>query len=119
MQAGYIWCCLWDGDKYGLSHDRFKEVAREVGSPLGFGFTQKPAYNYDVFQSVTDHQHPARKEFTRHALYPGKRYSSEDCPVAEDTIWRIVSSSAMRSTEEEGKQAAEKIHAAIDIMNKG
>jgi hypothetical protein len=39
--------------------------------------------------------------------------------VAEDTIWRIVNSGAMRATEADGKEAAEKIRAAIEIMNKG
>jgi dTDP-4-amino-4,6-dideoxygalactose transaminase len=119
VQSGYNWCCFWQGDKHGLSHDRFKEVAREVGAPLGFGFIQKPASHYDVFQSATDHAHPARKQFKRHAPYPGKKYTEDDCPVAEDTIWRIVSSGAMRSTEADGKQAADKIHAAIEVMNKG
>jgi dTDP-4-amino-4,6-dideoxygalactose transaminase len=119
IQSGYNWCCLWQGDKYGLDHDRFKEVAREAGAPLGFGFTQMPAYNYDVFQSVTDHEHPARRQFKRHAPYPGKKYSRDDCPVAEDTIWRIVNSGAMRATEDEGKQAAEKIYNAIEIMSRG
>jgi len=119
VQSGYNWCCFWQGDKFGLDHDRFKEVAREAGAPLGFGFIQRPASHYEVFQSATDHTHPARKIFKRHAPYPGKKYSSDDCPVAEDTIWRIVNSGAMRSTEAEGKEAAEKIHAAIEIMNKG
>jgi len=119
VQSGYNWCCFWEGDKHGLSHDRFKEVAREVGAPLGFGFIQRPASHYEVFQSATDHAHPARKQFKRHAPYPGKKYSEDDCPVAEDTIWRIVSSGAMRSTEADGKQAADKIHAAIEVMNKG
>ncbi len=119
VQSGYIWCCFWQGDKYGLSHDRFKQVAREVGAPLGFGFTQKPAYNFDVFKSAVEHDHPARKQFKRHAPYPGKRYTPDDCPVAEDTIWRIVNCGVMFSTEDQGKQAAEKIRKAIDIMNKG
>lgn len=119
VQSGYNWCCFWQGDKFGLDHDRFKEVAKEAGAPLGFGFIQRPASHYEVFQSATDHTHPARKIFKRHAPYPGKKYSSDDCPVAEDTIWRIVNSGAMRSTEAEGKEAAEKIHAAIEIMNKG
>lgn len=119
IQSGYIWCCFWQGDKFGLDHNRFKEVSKEVGAPLGFGFTQKPAYNFDVFQSATDHNHPARKQFKRHAPYPGKKYSPDDCPVAEDTIWRIVSSWSMYPTEADGINAAEKIRKAIDIMNKG
>lgn len=119
VQSGYIWCCFWQGDKYGLSHDRFKQVAREVGAPLGFGFVQKPAYNFDVFKSAVDHNSPARKQFKRHAPYPGKMYSPDDCPVAEDTIWRIVNCGAMYPTEEQGKESAEKIRKAIDIMNKG
>jgi len=119
VQSGYNWCCFWQGDKFGLDHDRFKKVSREAGAPLGFGFIQRPASHYEVFQSATDHTHPARKIFKRHPPYPGKKYSSDDCPVAEDAIWRIVSSGAMRSTEAEGKEAAEKLHAAIEIMNKG
>ena len=119
VQSGYNWCCFWQGDKYGLDHLRFQEMAGEAGAPLRFGFTQEPAYNYDVFQSATDHAHPARGQFKRHAPYPGAKYSRDDCPVAEDTIWRIVSSAAMLPTEADGKQAAERIHAAIEIMNKG
>ena len=86
---------------------------------MGFGFTQKPAYLFDVFQSVTDHTHAGRKPFKRHAPYPGKKYAEGDCPVAEDTIWRIVSSGAMLATKEAGKRAAEKIRIAIEVMNKG
>ena len=119
IQSGYNWCCFWHGDKYGLDHNRFKEAAREAKAPIGFGFTQKPAYNFDVFKSATDHDSPARKQFKRHAPYPGKKYAEEDCPVAEDTIWRIVSSGAMHATEDDGKQSAERIHNAIEIMNKG
>jgi dTDP-4-amino-4,6-dideoxygalactose transaminase len=119
VPAAYIWCCLWEGDKHGLSHERFKQVAREVGAPLGFGFTQQPAYLFDVFQSATDPHHPARQQFKRHAPYPGRIYARGDCPVAEDTIWRIVSSGAMLPTVEEAQRHAEKIHQAIEVMNRG
>ena len=115
-KSGYNWCCLWRGDQHGMDHDRFKEVCKEVGAPLGFGFTQKPAYLYDVFQAVTNHDHPARKQFKRHAPYPGSLYKEGDCPVAEDAIWRIVTSGAMLPTEEDGQRAAELIRKAIEKM---
>jgi len=118
-QAAYNWCCLFRGDEHGVSHARLQEAAAEVGAPLGFGFTQKPAYNFDVFLSATDHDHPARRQFKRHAPYPGARYEPDDCPVAEDTIWRIVSSGAMLPTEDDGKRAAELIRKAIEATERG
>jgi dTDP-4-amino-4,6-dideoxygalactose transaminase len=42
--VGYIWVCIWEGDKQGLSLDAFKRLCKEENLRLGFGFTQTPAY---------------------------------------------------------------------------
>src|SRR5919201_43220 len=89
--VGYVWACIWEGDRHGLSHDDFKRLCKEEDLHLGFGFTQAPAYAYDIFQGSTAYgvpDCPVRCPFyTRHSDY---RYHAGLCPVAEDLIPRLV-----------------------------
>ena len=41
--SGYWWSCTWEGDKHGLSYERFKQVEQELGIGLRFGFNFFPA----------------------------------------------------------------------------
>lgn len=89
--VGYTWACVWEGDTHGLALDDFKKACREQGLRLGFGFTQTPAYAYDIFQGSTAYGVPACPVrcpfYTQHSAY---RYQPGLCPVAEDLIPRLV-----------------------------
>ena len=119
VPSAYIWMCFWQGDKHGLDLERFKKIAQERKLPLRFGFIGKPAYLWDCFQSATDPDHPARKVFKRHPVFPGPKYREGDCPVAEEMMPRIISTNAMLPTEEDGRRVAERLHEAILEMERG
>jgi len=61
-QSGYIWACLWEGDKLGLDYDRFKAIAAEEGVPFRYGFTERPAHKFPIFRKST-------------------AYHKKDCPI--------------------------------------
>jgi perosamine synthetase len=118
VQSGYIWACLWEGDKHGLDHGRFKEVVRELEIPLGFGFTQAPAYTYDIFKVSTAYGHadcPVRCPFYESEY----RYKDGLCPVAEDLIPRIVNCGLVEVEPDEIKRRAGLLRKAIDITERG
>lgn len=117
--SAYIWTCFWEGDKHGLELSRFQHVAREQGVSLRFGFIGKPAYLWDCFLSATDPDHPARAIYKRHPVFPGPKYQEGDCPVAEEMMPRIINAWPMLPTEEAGREQAERLHAAIEVMNRG
>jgi dTDP-4-amino-4,6-dideoxygalactose transaminase len=113
--VGYNWCCLWEGDREGLDFEEFKKVCRQEGANLKFEFTQKPAYYYDVFKVSTAYHQPDCP--IRCPYYESDfRYAEGLCPVAEDLIWRTVRSKVMERSEDEMKDAVDKIRKAIGLM---
>ena len=112
QQSGYNWACLWEGDKHGLDYDQFKQICRELEVPVGFGFTQKPAYTYDFFKEATAYHHkncPTRCPYYRSDYH----YQDGLCPVAEDLLPRIVSSGVMEVSEREMQRRASLLRKAI------
>ncbi len=88
-QVGYIWACLWEGDRHGLDLDRFKQLAGEEGADLGFHFTERPAHTFPIFSGSTAYHVadcPVRCPFYKGA------YRVEDCatPVAADVLNRVM-----------------------------
>ena len=118
-QAGYWFACTWEGDKHGLDLERFKKVAQEKKVPLRIGFIGKVAYLWDCFQSATDPDHPARKVFKRHPLFPGPKYREGDCPVAEEMMPRLINTNPMLPTEDDGRRLAERLHEVVLEMERG
>ena len=115
QQSGYNWACLWEGDKHGLDHDEFKRVCSEFEVPLKFGFTQKPAYHYDVFKVSTAYHTddcPIRCPFYESDY----RYEEGLCPTAEDLIWRLIISKAMEMPEDDMKRNIDGLRRAIELM---
>ncbi len=89
VQSGYIWACLWEGDKHGLSYDRFKQVAAEEGAPLGYEFTERPAQAFAIFRKSTAYHHrdcPIRCPFYKGDYTPAKCRT----PVAADILKRVM-----------------------------
>ncbi|MBI3946284.1 MAG: DegT/DnrJ/EryC1/StrS family aminotransferase [Armatimonadetes bacterium] len=119
VPSAYTWLSFWDGDRYGMELARFQQIAREKQVPLRFGFIGKPAYLWDCFQAATDPDHPGRAAFKRHPLFPGPKYREGDCPVAEERFPRLINCGVMLPTEEQGRQLAERLRAAIETMERG
>jgi dTDP-4-amino-4,6-dideoxygalactose transaminase len=115
LQSGYSWACLWEGDKHGVDFEEFKKACADLNAPIRFGFTQKPAYTYDIFKVSTAYNQidcPIRCPY-----YKGNyRYEKGICPVAEDTIWRIVGVGVIEIPEETMKRNVDLLRKAIRQM---
>jgi len=88
-QVGYIWACLWEGDKHGLDYDRFKQIAKEEGVPFYYEFTERPAHTFPVFRTSTAYHKkdcPIRCPFYKGDYTPAKSRT----PVAADILKRIM-----------------------------
>ena len=70
----HLWCATFEGSKYGISLDRFKQTLRDCGASFGVGYTRRAAY-----------QHPV---FGRH--FPKGTYPKGLCPNAEYMVPRMV-----------------------------
>jgi len=119
VPSAYVWTCFWEGDKHGLDLERFKKIAQEKKVPLRIGFIGKVAYLWDCFQSATDPDHPARKVFKRHPLFPGPKYREGDCPVAEEMMPRLINTNPMLPSEDDGRLLAERLHEVVLEMERG
>jgi perosamine synthetase len=88
-QAGYIWACLWEGDKCGLSYKKFKKIAAEEGVQFSYEFTERPAPTFDVFKKSTAYH---KKDCpVRCPLYKGSyRIEKAKLPVAADILRRVM-----------------------------
>ena len=68
---------------------RFKQIVRDLGLTLRFGFIGKPAYMFDLFKLSTAYNHPDCP--VRCPLYQSDyRYHEGLCPVAEDLMPRLI-----------------------------
>jgi perosamine synthetase len=88
-QAGYMWACLWEGDKHGLSYDRFRKAAAEEGVPFSYEFTERPAHRFPVFRESTAYHRkdcPIRCPFYKGSYTPAKCRT----PIAADILKRVM-----------------------------
>ena len=116
-QSGYWFACRWDGDKYGLDYERFKQLNDELGIGLRFGFNQVAPYQFDLFRNSNLYGHPDCP--ARCPIYTAKsnyRYKNGLCPTVEDLMPRLITVSLIFLSEEDAKKAAEKLQKAIEIM---
>jgi hypothetical protein len=90
---------------------------RQVGAQFSTGFLQVPAYLYDLFRNPTAY---GKKGWSfERPRYPGKGETEEGfCPVAEDTIPRIVYTSNMIGVEK-AAQAAKLLREVITLAESG
>jgi len=115
--AGYWWVCTWEGDKHGLSYDRFKELNDKLGIGLGFGFNQTPPYEFDLFRGPTAYKHPdCPIRCPYYVIKSDYRYLKGLCPVTEDLMPRFVTMGLIFLTVEEAKETADKLQEAISVM---
>jgi len=87
--APYCWACLFHGEHKGVNYGIFKAALHQTGGMFGTGFTQRPAYLYEIFRKPIAYGNKGCP-YNCH-LYDGKVDWPEGlCPVAEDVIPRIV-----------------------------
>ncbi|HXF62716.1 MAG TPA: DegT/DnrJ/EryC1/StrS family aminotransferase [Caldilineaceae bacterium] len=116
--VGYIWACTWEGDKVGLDLEQFKQLARDQGLNLRFGFIGKPAYLFDLFRVSTAYNLPDCP--VRCPFYKSDyRYREGLCPVAEELMPRLISSGLIEAPPDEIKRRAERLHHAIHVVERG
>jgi hypothetical protein len=92
---------------------------KELGIGLRFGFNEVAPYEYDFFRKSTAYGHPDCPG--RCPIYTAKsnyRYHRGLCPNIEDVMPRLVTARLIFISIEEAKEMAEKIHEAINLMEK-
>jgi dTDP-4-amino-4,6-dideoxygalactose transaminase len=118
VQAGYWWSCRFDGEKHGLSYDRFKQVVTELALPIRCGYTGAAAYTFDFFKVSTAYNQPDCP--VRCPYYKSDyRYHEGLCPQAEELIPRLVAGKIIEEPPDEIKRRADLLHKAIRITENG
>jgi dTDP-4-amino-4,6-dideoxygalactose transaminase len=86
--ANHLWVPLFNGDRRGISLQRFRTRAQEVGLACNFGYLQTPAYQHRVFLEPLAY---GRGCPTGCPLYEGDRgYRPGACPTAEEILPRMM-----------------------------
>ncbi len=113
----YVWACIFRGERAGVAYGVFKAALREVGAGFGTGFTQRPAYFYDIFRNPNAYGNKGCP-YNCH-LYGGTvEWNPGLCPVAEDVIPRLVTTSNMQSVAE-CRRRAKALKKAIELAERG
>jgi perosamine synthetase len=116
--SGYWWSCTWEGDKEGLSYEKFKEIEEELGVGLRFGFNFYPAYEFPFFRESTAYRTQPDCP-VRCPLYTAKsnyRYTWGLTPVTEDLMPRLVTVNLIFLSIPAAEQMAELLRKAIKRM---
>jgi perosamine synthetase len=117
--AGYWFACTWEGDKHGLSYDRFKKLNDELKIGLRFGFNETPPYEFEFFRGPKIYKHADCPTRCPYYVYKSDyRYIQGLTPVTEDLMPRLVTAGLIFLEVEEAKIMAEKLHEAICLMEK-
>lgn len=94
LVSPYMWACIFRGERAGVPYGVFKAALRQAGGNFGTGFTQRPAYMYEIFRNPNAYNNKGCP-YNCH-LYEGKvDWPPGLCPVAEDVIPRLVTTSNM------------------------
>ncbi len=116
--SGYWWSCSWEGDKQGLSYQKFKQIEKELNIGLRFGFNFFPAQEFPIFKESTAYRtHPDCP--VRCPLYTAKsnyRYTWDQTPVTEDLMQRLVTVNLIFLSIPAAEKMAEQIREAIKKM---
>jgi dTDP-4-amino-4,6-dideoxygalactose transaminase len=96
----HLWCATFEGEKAGISRERFVETLKQRNAPFSVGYTNLAAY-----------QHPVFKE----ACPPGA-YPDGLCPNAEHMVPRIVLGYPMIPLDR-ARQAAEALAQVVKDLS--
>ena len=114
-QSGYVWACLWEGDKHGLGLARFKKILAEEGVRAGWHFTERPAPKFDVFRTSTAYHKkdcPIRCPFYKGSYTPAKA----KLPVATQILNRVMATGLIEQPPARVRANARKLRRAIKRM---
>ncbi|MBM4033018.1 MAG: hypothetical protein FJ291_14700 [Planctomycetes bacterium] len=115
VQAGYIWACLWEGDRHGLSLDRFKEIAKEEGAGLGYHFTERPAHRFPIFRTSTAYHKPDCP--IRCPFYKGAyRVEKTTTPNAAEVLNRVITTGLIEKRPSVVKRQCSALRRAIQRL---
>ena len=116
--SGYWWAYTWEGDKYGLSYEKFQQISEELKIGLRFGFNHYPAQEFPFFRESTAYRtHPDCP--VRCPLYTARsnyRYTWGLTPVCEDLMPRFVTVNLIFIPIHVAEEMANRIQAAIKRM---
>jgi perosamine synthetase len=113
----YFWSCMFRGEQHGMQFDVFKAALRQVDSPIRTGYLQVPGYMYEYLRRPIAYGDKGCP-YNCH-LYDGVvDWPDGLCPVAEDTIPRIVHTDNMVELSK-AAHAAETLKAAIQLAESG
>lgn len=113
----YIWSCIFRGERSGVDYGVFKAALRQVGNGFGTGFTQRPAYYYEIFRRPNAYGNKGCP-YNCH-LYGGRvDWKPGLCPTAEDVIPRLVTTSNMCNVSNI-RAKARALREAIRLAEKG
>lgn len=117
LVSPYAWACIFRGERKKIGYAIFKAALREAGGGFGTGFTQRPAYLYSFFRNPNAYGNKGCPYNCRH--YKGRVDWKEGmCPVAEDVIPRLVTTSNMVSVAE-ARRKADILGKAIELAESG
>ena len=113
--AGYVWACLWEGDRHGFKFDRFKEICAEEKVSWGYDFTGRPAHKFPIFRGSTAYH--KRDCPIRCPFYKGK-YRVEKCetPAAAEVLKRVMMTGVVEAPHAHVKRNCRAIRRAIKRM---
>ncbi len=114
-QSGYVWACLWEGDKHGMKLDRFKQVLAEEKARFGFHFTERPAPEFDIFRKTTAYHKkdcPIRCPFYKGSYRPAKA----KLPVATQILNRVMAAGLIEQPPAKVRANARRLRRAIRRM---
>jgi perosamine synthetase len=116
--SGYWWSCTWEGDKEGLSYEKFKQIEEELDVGLRFGFNFYPAYEFPFFRESTAYRTqpdcPVRCPF--YTAKSNYRYTWALTPVTEDLMPRLVTVNLIFLSIPAAEQMAGRLKEAIKRM---
>jgi dTDP-4-amino-4,6-dideoxygalactose transaminase len=107
----HYWAATFDGEKYGLSLEEFKEELKKEKIGISVGYTNMPSYKHPVIRDKLAHAFHCKN-------YPFKvEYPDGLCPVAEKVIPSILLAYTVK-TEEQAKYDSEKLFNLIKKLEK-
>jgi len=108
----HFWAATFEGERVGISLDRFSEAVKKSGLSANIGYTQMPAYRHPVIEQRLAHIFQCKNVSGR------IQYPDGLCPIAERIIPRIVIIYTLKS-EEEAKSDADKLHGLVQALESG
>ena len=100
----YAWSCIFRGERRKVDYGVFRAALHQVGA-FGIGFTQRPAYMYAMLRNPNAYGNKGCP-YNCH-LYKGRVHWPDGlCPVAEDVIPRLVTTSNMAPVSAARRKAA-------------